>query len=297
MDHITVCICTFKRPHMLGNLLKMLQCQPSDGKFDISASVVDNDANESARETVSAFSAACPFPVAYACEPEQNIARARNRAVENASGNFIAFIDDDEFPDDRWLVRLYDMAVTTGAAGVLGPVLPSFQVPPAKWIVQGRIFDRPSNKTGEILQWEDTRTGNVLLRRELFSQGKVWFDASYGRGGEDRDFFRRMIAAGNTFIWCNEAVAWEAIPLSRCTRGFQLKRALLRGKAAMPVPFSNLPGSAKSCLAILAYLPVLPVMFILSQGLFMRYLIKTFDHIGLVLAFFGANVIKKHYLS
>ncbi|MGA2381790.1 MAG: hypothetical protein ABSG85_21035 [Spirochaetia bacterium] len=189
------------------------------------------------------------------------------------------------------------MAVATGAAGVLGPALPSFQTPPPKWIVQGRIFERPSNKTGEILRWKDTRTGNVLFRRELFAQGKLWFDTDYGRGGEDRDFFRRMIAAGNQFIWCNEAVAWETIPPSRCTRRFQLRRALLRGKAGMPVPFANFPRSAKSFLAILAYLPVLPVMFILSHGLFMKYLIKTFDHIGVALAFFGANVIKTHYLS
>lgn len=106
MDHITVCICTFKRPHLLGNLLKMLQCQPSDGQFTISVSIVDNDANESARETVSAFSVVSTLPIAYACEPAQNIARARNKAVENAPGDFIGFIDDAEFPDDHWLVLL-----------------------------------------------------------------------------------------------------------------------------------------------------------------------------------------------
>ena len=297
MDHITVCICTFKRHLLLANLLKRIQSQPTDGKFTFSVCIVDNDASESARVTVSDFSAGSNLPVAYVCEPVQNIARARNRAVENARGDLIAFLDDDELPDDRWLIHLYTMATATGAAGVLGPVLPCFQIAPPRWAMRARVFERPSNRTGEILQWQDTRTGNVLLKRWLFAPGKQWFDPDYGRGGEDKDFFRRMIGEGHCFVWCNEATAWETIPASRCTRRFQLRRALLRGKARMPVPFANFPHGAKSLIAILCYLSILPVLFLISHGLFMRYLIKTFDHLGLILAFFGANVIRTNYLS
>ncbi len=297
MDHITVCICTFKRPHLLGDLLKAIQSQAIDGRFTISANVVDNDGEESARETVSTFSTHAAIPIAYLCEPVQNIALARNKAVEHAFGDFIAFIDDDELPSDRWLAFLHTMAMETNAAGVLGPVLPSFPTPPPKWAVQGKIFERPSNTTGKVLEWQETRTGNVLLRRNIFAPGVSWFNADYGRGGEDRDFFRRMIAAGNRFLWCNEAVVWETVPPVRYSRRFQLRRALLRGKAGMPAPFANVSRCAKSLLAIVAYIPVLCVTFFISHGLFMKYLIKTFDHIGLVLAFFGANPIKAYYLS
>ena len=39
--------------------------------------------------------------VKYCVEPRQNIALARNKALQNAEGDLIAFIDDDEFPDGR----------------------------------------------------------------------------------------------------------------------------------------------------------------------------------------------------
>ena len=46
--------------------------------------------------------------ISYDVEPEQNIALARNRAIGNASGEYVALIDDDEFPDKQWLLTLYE---------------------------------------------------------------------------------------------------------------------------------------------------------------------------------------------
>jgi succinoglycan biosynthesis protein ExoM len=296
-EHITVCICTYRRPHLLAKLLKSIASQATDDAFTVSICVVDNDANASAREAVSEFADRAAIPIRYLIEPEQNIARARNRAVENADGAYVAFIDDDEMPDPRWLVLLHKMCQDTGAAGVLGPVLPLFQVPPPEWIIRGKILDRPAKKTGEVLSWPDTRTGNVIMRRALFVEGGYRFDVRYGRGGEDKEFFRRMIGRGKLFVWCDEAVVREIIPPSRCTRSFQLKRALLRGKVSVPVPFTGIRYSLKSIAAILAYLPLLPVLLAVSHGQFMKYLIKACDHLGRLIAFLGLNVIRENYLS
>jgi len=77
------------------------------GLFTYSIVVVDNDRLRSAEEVVKEFTVASSIPIRYCVEPQQNIAMARNRAVSNASGDFIAFIDDDEFPQGRWLVTLF----------------------------------------------------------------------------------------------------------------------------------------------------------------------------------------------
>ena len=45
------------------------------------------------------------FLLAIMWNRKQNIALARNKAIENAKGDFIAFIDDDEFPLDQWLLN------------------------------------------------------------------------------------------------------------------------------------------------------------------------------------------------
>ena len=41
--------------------------------------------------------------VAYRVEPQQNIALARNAAITHATGDFIAFFDDDQLPIKQWL--------------------------------------------------------------------------------------------------------------------------------------------------------------------------------------------------
>src|SRR5262245_52129070 len=102
-DHISVCICTYKRLELLGQLLQKLEHQQTDELFSYSIVVVDNDVQESARATVTTFARQSSMPVTYHVEPVQNIALARNRAVANAHGEFVAFIDDDETPIDDWL--------------------------------------------------------------------------------------------------------------------------------------------------------------------------------------------------
>ena len=53
--HISVCICTFKRPELLTRLLERLENQRTDGLFTYSVVVADNDPAQSARQAVAAF--------------------------------------------------------------------------------------------------------------------------------------------------------------------------------------------------------------------------------------------------
>src|SRR5262245_8048531 len=125
--HITVCICTFKRPRLLSRLLEQLQKQRTHGRFTYSIVVVDNDATRSAEAVVSTFSVKARVRTRYSVEPRQNIAMARNRAIDYAEGEFVAFIDDDEVPEPEWLSRMLETCDAYGAAGVLGPVVPEFE--------------------------------------------------------------------------------------------------------------------------------------------------------------------------
>jgi glycosyltransferase involved in cell wall biosynthesis len=266
-------------------LLHELGGQDTGGLFTYSIVVADNDHLESARAIVADFAAAASIPTAYFVEPRQNIALARNKAVENATGDFVAFIDDDEGPYADWLIRLVEAIERYGADGVLGPVLPRFSSPPPEWIVRGALFDRPSPPTGTWLRWKQTRTGNVLLRRTIFDEPKNRFRAECGGVGEDVDFFRRMIARGMRFAWCAEARVYEVVPAERCCRRYLLKRALLRGRApnnqGWPVMIS--------LVAVPAYAVALPVLLVFGQHMFMRYLIKECDHVARVLTFIGGK--------
>lgn len=294
-DHISVCVCTYKRPSLLERLLSSLTNQATGQSFTYSVVVVDNDSLQSAKSTVSSFNEKTPLDIAYFSEPEQNIALARSLAVRNARGKYLAFIDDDECPVEEWLLNLYNTCKDHNADGVLGPVRPRYEVDPPEWILKGRLHDRKEFKTGEILRDSRyTRTGNVLIAMRILEGVENPFDPRYGRtGGEDTDFFKRMIEKGHLFIWCNEAPVYEVVPPERMNRMYFLKRALLRGVVlAKSQPF-NILGTMKSFVAFFLYVLSLPFLQLAGHHFFMKYLVKSCDHIGMLLASFGIDVVKQ----
>lgn len=295
-EHISVCVCTFKRPQLLKRLLEELSSQETGGSFTYSIVVVDNDREQSAEGIVSEFAAASPVPIMYCVESEQNIALARNKAIENTRGEFVAFIDDDEFPIKRWLLNLYEALNKYGVDGVLGPVKPHFDKEPPQWVIRGRFYDRPSYPTGFVIDWRKGRTGNVLLKRRILEAGEQLFRPEF-RTGEDQDFFRRMIEKGHVFIWCHEAMAYENVPPARWDRKFMLRRALLRGATSKLHPTSGGRDIATSVIAVPMYTVALPFALVLGHGRYMTLLDKLFYHLGRLLVLVGINPVKEPYVT
>lgn len=281
---------------MLDRLLRELDQQETDGLFTFSAVVVDNDREESARQVVEKFSTGAKFKVAYVVVPQQNIGLARNKAIECANGNFVAFIDDDEFPVGRWLTLLFQACNTFGADGVLGPVKRHFDITPPKWVTDSKFYDRKTYPTGTPVDKMEGRTGNVLLRKGFLDDEPVVFRPEF-RGGEDTDFFIRMTDKGHKFVWCDEAVAYEVIPPNRWDRKFMIKRALLRGANAIKYVDFGIRDIAKSMIAVPLYILGLPIAYLMGQHRFMDLLVRLFDHLGKLLALLGINPVKEHYVT
>ena len=297
--HISVCVCTYKRPELLRQLLSKLENQETEDRFGYSVVIADNDKSESARETVESFARQSRIRVEYHVEPEQNIALARNMAVGHATGDFVAFIDDDESPIDEWLFRMHGALLRYGADGILGPVKPLFETPPPQWIVKAGFFERPNSQcyeTGFVLDWKQTGTGNVLVRRGVFNEVAGPFNREFGSGGEDFDFFRRAMNLSKVFVWCEEATVYEIVPVERTRLSFQLRRALLRGKASLASPAGDAIGIAKSFVACALYTAMLPIFLMMGRHVFAKYLISACDHIGKLLAACGIEVVKDKYI-
>ena len=289
--HISVCICTFKRGAMLERLLHELAQQRTDGLFTYGVVVADNDAAQSAAPVVRRFADASPLAVTYCVEKEPNIARARNRALAHASGDFVAFIDDDEFPAAGWLYSLFQTHLATGADAVLGPVVPHFEHEPPQWLRKGRFFDRPRYPTGQRLAWSETRTGNVLLTRAVLGDLDPPFRTQFATAGEDTDFFRRLAQHGRVFVWCDEAVAFEHVPASRCTLRFLCRRAALRGSNFPKLRARRVRNAAKSLIAVPCYALALPVLGLVGQHLLITYLVKMLEHTSRLLALAGLPLV------
>jgi glycosyltransferase involved in cell wall biosynthesis len=291
VPHIVVCICTFRRPALLADLLSKLERQTTDDRFTYSVVVADNDGERSAQSIVDERAAAGRLPIVYCVQPEANIALARNTAVSHAHGDWIAFIDDDEEPVDEWLVRLLDTCLTTGADGALGPVAPRFESDPPAWVKKGRFFDRPTHPTGYVVPWSEARSGNVLFKRSILDRLQPPFRAQFSTAGEDVDFFRRAVENGCVFRWSNEALAYEHVPAWRCTRRYLLRRAVLRGSNFPKHPAHRVRNAVKSVIAVPCYALALPVLALAGQHVFLKYLIKLLDHGSRLVAFLGFSLV------
>lgn len=276
--------------------MKALLEQDTKGLFTYSIIIVDNDYARSAEVVVSEIAAISPVHIGYCVEPQQNIARARNRAMANSEGDFVALIDDDEFPMSDWLVTLFRICAEYEVDGVLGPVKSHFDEQPPKWVVRGGFYERPIHPTGALVTWQKARTGNALIKRGLVAGDPEPFRPAF-RAGEDQDFFRRQIENGRVFIWSAEAIVYEVIPPLRWQRSYMLRKALLRGATASLQPDCGAISITKSVIAATVYTAALPVALMLGQHRFMSLIVRLCDHLGKLLQFVGINPIQAEYVT
>lgn len=228
---IAICVCTYRRARGLRRLLDAVALLELPEVNDVSLRlvVVDNDADASASAVVSEARSALSWPVVYEVEPEQGIPFARNRAVRAAGAvEFVAFIDDDEVPEARWLSELLRVQRETGSDVVHGPVLPVFEVSPPRWILTGGFFDRPRFATGMQTNW--ATTSNVLIATRVFEAIDPPFSIEMRyTGGSDTHFFMRAHDLGFCIVWADEARVSEVIPATRLRARWLLAREYRRG--------------------------------------------------------------------
>jgi len=227
---VAVCVLTYKRPQGLGRLLDTLAELDLDATIDARLVVVDNDAEGSGEATVAAHRHRLPFPVTYVREPARSISLARNRAVEVAGdAEFVVFVDDDEWPERDWLVNLVDSQRRTGADVVTAHVIPVFDSTPPDWVLAGRFFERPRHGHNERIRY--ATTSNVLIRRSALALVEGPFDEAFGlSGGSDTHLFAQLREAGCSLVWCDTAPVREAIPDSRVSARWILRREYRRGQ-------------------------------------------------------------------
>jgi succinoglycan biosynthesis protein ExoM len=228
---LSILIPTFRRPEMLRQCLDGLVPQLADGRAEIL--VVDNDPAESARATVGAL--AHPA-VRYVPEPRRGVVHARNRAIAEARGAFVAFIDDDEIPAADWVRAWLDFAdADADVAAAFGKVVPLYHEPPAAGLAEllddlyTRDLGRPAGSDVTDL-WAHVGTGNSLFRRDALPSATP-FDESYNAsGGEDVRLAQTMIARGHRLRWNPDAVVHEQITPERSTLAYLSARKFRHGQ-------------------------------------------------------------------
>ena len=218
---ISVVICTRDRPEQLDNCLRHFE-QQEYPRFEVV--VVDNAPSGDA---VRAVTESRPGPVTYryVVEPRPGLSWARNAGIAAASGEIIAFIDDDEEPDRHWLAGLAaGFAQDDDIGCVVGMIVPArLDTQAQEWFEwygghsKGRgftaaVFSRHGPQS-PLFPLPPFGTGaNMAFRREALAR-IGGFDVAMGAGtptqaSEDTLAFTLVLLAGYR-------IAYEPAALTR----------------------------------------------------------------------------------
>jgi len=218
---ISVVICTYDRAQTLRRALDSVIGQDTGGGFSYEIVVVDDGSTDNTGEVVAEAAARAAVPVRCVREGRgRGIAVARNTGVTQASGEWMAFFDDDQLAPPNWIKDLLATALDQDARCVGGPR--TLDLTPEQLAVLGPIRrallgeelypERPMMFEGKRLP----TTGNLLIHREVFDTVSL-FDTSMAFSGEDSDFLHRAQAAGFAAWTAPRAVVKHIIPDYRLT--------------------------------------------------------------------------------
>jgi len=112
---LSIVICTYNGEARIGKVLNCLRSQSQTDSIAWEVLVVDNNSRDNTREVISTYS-----EVQYIFEEKQGAAFARLRGVREATGRWIAFLDDDTLPDENWIAQAHQFAQAHPEIGAFG---------------------------------------------------------------------------------------------------------------------------------------------------------------------------------
>jgi hypothetical protein len=205
--------------------------------------VVDNDPAGSAGSVVAELATASGISIDYVLEPRPGIPAVRNRALDAAAilqARWLAFIDDDSFPEPGWLVALVGAARREGAQLTGGPIL--FGAPQEaigawrRFICRGLVASSRRRQRWRVRFARGNADKTVITTANwcadlpwLMEKG-LRFDGRFARsGGSDTAMDRAMRMTGAKVVYEPASVVTEILPAERLTLRYQFLRRMHSG--------------------------------------------------------------------
>ena len=135
------------------------------------------------------------------------LSRARNLGYQHATGEIIAYLDDDAYPDPRWLQYVADTFMTTDAIGVGGPNLPVPEDNEAAYCV-AHSPGGPNHVLLDDVVAEHIPGCNMAFRKSAL-EACGGCDPTFRIAGDDVDLCWRLQDAGGVIRFNPAAVVWH----------------------------------------------------------------------------------------
>jgi glucosyl-dolichyl phosphate glucuronosyltransferase len=234
--NISMVVCTFNRLNLLQKTISSLLAQTicRDNKAQWEIIIVDNNCTDGTAEYVKGVAITNP-KVTYVLEQRQGLGYARNAGAKATQYEIIAFIDDDEWADNRWaeeIIRVYEENDQAGCVG--GPYylenqeqIP-FWISPNMYGVLGDVWLNINQddycEVGRIT----LGGGNLSIRKDAYNKTSGFLTEKGRRGDvlladEDRHMCYEIYDLSFRLFYNPKAIAFHALIPARLTFGYFLR--------------------------------------------------------------------------
>ncbi|MBM7563607.1 glycosyltransferase [Paenibacillus sacheonensis] len=232
----SIAICTHNRAADLKEALVSLMKQNCSDPYEVI--VVDNRSTDHTRAVVEEFQKLVEIPIVYIYEERLGLSVARNRAIREAAGEYVMFLDDDAVASEEWIrgiVALFDRDPRIGCVG--GKIEPAWEGSAPHWLPQeNRTLYTILDYADEIVEMRkpDLPFGaNVSFRKSVFDTMEP-FREDLGRVGsnllssEESELIGRIRTRYSVY-YTPYASVLHKIPRSRMSRKWLLRRIHWQG--------------------------------------------------------------------
>jgi len=209
---ISVIIATYNRSDNLRKTLHSLEKMLVPSELSWELIVVDNNSTDDTKELCSKFLQTYTLPLRYMFEGSQGKSIALNKGIQEATGEILAFTDDDAIVDPYWLTSIINEFRSDASISGIG----------------GRVElynknDKPitiRNSKNKILLTSPQQLYNPIiigvnmaLKKRVFDEvGDI--DSSLGPGTnigshEDADFIYRVYKKGFKLIYSPDVLVYH----------------------------------------------------------------------------------------
>ena len=170
-------------------------------------------------------------------ENRAGVSNARNAGIESGTGDYIAYIDDDETVNIEWIENMVKALDSYQADMATGPVFPMYEKQPPYWMPRSFFeWGESENVVDKQKPYFINRgfgTGNSMFRKH--SIGKNRFRTELGRkgislvSGEDTVFVDELFRKGCKALFVPGAKVYHQIPADRINLKWVTRRSFAEG--------------------------------------------------------------------